>query len=246
MNIDFGRHETKFAVHEDLLCSSSKYFKRKLRKSRKPVEGDCSVCTEDIAGFTEISYCKACGQNFHTKCIDEWLQRERTCPLCRLDWPLPLQPTKVTGRGLRWSDFHFNRYIQWLYTGEITSKKDSLAELLSAWTLGGRFEDSDYSLAAGRAIIELSSTSQATLPCQKIVDWYEGTKRLELRRRKFLVHLCAARPSLVELTSELPVQFLIDLTQKLLSTRPAEGVDMDETLAEHLSLSEEGQESSED
>ena len=246
MNIDFGRHETKFAVHEDLLCSSSKYFKRKLQKSRKPVEGDCSVCTEDVAGFTQISYCKGCGQNFHTKCIDDWLQRERTCPLCRLDWPLPLQPTQVKGLGMHWHDLHFNRYIQWLYTGDITSKKDSLGELLSAWRLAGYVEDSDYLLDAGRAIIEISSASQATIPCQKIVGWYEPHKRRGLRRRKFLVDLCAARPSLVKLTSELPGQFLLDLTQKLLSTRPAEGVDLHEALAEHLSLSEEGQESSED
>ncbi|KAI4655939.1 hypothetical protein J4E93_000655 [Alternaria ventricosa] len=97
-DVQFGKEKTIFAVHEDLLCSSSKYFKSKLQKSRKPVEGDCSVCTEDVAGFTQISY----------------------------------------------------------------------------------------------------------------------------------------------------LQFLLDLTQKLLSTRPAEGVDMDETLAEHLSLSEEEQEVSED
>jgi len=153
---------------------------------------------------------------------------------------------RVTDLYTNWSDSYFARYMQWLYTGGITSRKDSLTELLNAWSMAISFEDSDYFLAAGRAVIEISSASQVTIPCRNIVSWYEPHVRSGPRKRKFMVDLCAARPSLVKLESGLPVQFLLDLTQKLLSTRPIEGVDLHEALAEHLSLSEEGQEVSED
>jgi hypothetical protein len=37
-----------WGILRDLLCSTSQYFKEKLQKSCQVVEGDCSICTDDV------------------------------------------------------------------------------------------------------------------------------------------------------------------------------------------------------
>ncbi|CAP67713.1 uncharacterized protein PODANS_1_16030 [Podospora anserina S mat+] len=64
---------------------------------RKPVEGDCPICFEELDTATkkeEIVWCKAaCGQNVHKQCFDMWAATKRgqgrgevTCPYCRSVW----------------------------------------------------------------------------------------------------------------------------------------------------------------
>lgn len=51
---------------------------------RRAVEGDCSICHEDLNEGGILLWCKAqCGQNFHQGCIITWLETsysERKCP----------------------------------------------------------------------------------------------------------------------------------------------------------------------
>lgn len=57
----------------------------------KPVEGDstCSVCMEPMT--TRNSRELECGHTFHKKCLRKWkLEGNRTCPLCREEFDLPL------------------------------------------------------------------------------------------------------------------------------------------------------------
>ncbi|KAJ9294496.1 hypothetical protein DTO271G3_6764 [Paecilomyces variotii] len=74
--------------------------------TRKPIEGDCSICTnplihEDHSTETspgtenegQLSWCRAqCGNNYHKECIGQWLStcrdmfRTPTCPYCRARW----------------------------------------------------------------------------------------------------------------------------------------------------------------
>ncbi|PIG86550.1 hypothetical protein AARAC_002106 [Aspergillus arachidicola] len=75
--------------------------------TRRPIEGDCSICykslkkarsgarhdahhdTEDEEEQQEISWCKAqCGVNYHATCIESWLKvsPKSTCPMCRRVW----------------------------------------------------------------------------------------------------------------------------------------------------------------
>ena len=41
---------------------------------------DCAICMESRDGPRK--HCQ-CGHSFHKRCIDKWLQRHDTCPLCR-------------------------------------------------------------------------------------------------------------------------------------------------------------------
>lgn len=44
------------------------------------VDNPCSVCLEKLStDNTALS----CGHTYHKKCIDEWLLKSQTCPICR-------------------------------------------------------------------------------------------------------------------------------------------------------------------
>eukprot|EP00928_Gymnodinium_smaydae_P043417 TRINITY_DN29090_c0_g1_i1.p1 TRINITY_DN29090_c0_g1~~TRINITY_DN29090_c0_g1_i1.p1 ORF type:complete len:1467 (-),score=317.12 TRINITY_DN29090_c0_g1_i1:48-4256(-) len=45
-------------------------------------DGGCSICTSDLAEG-EKAVKLDCGHMFHTDCIEQWLEKRPTCPLCR-------------------------------------------------------------------------------------------------------------------------------------------------------------------
>lgn len=58
---------------------------------RKALEGECSICYEEMTGTEELTWCKQqCGNNFHTNCFNMWITACRddtvTCPYCRSVW----------------------------------------------------------------------------------------------------------------------------------------------------------------
>ncbi|KAL1296827.1 hypothetical protein AAFC00_004452 [Neodothiora populina] len=63
---------------------------------RKPIEGDCPICVEEIdssGGGEAIIWCRAaCGNNLHKSCFEQWAASRRghgdkiTCPYCRTVW----------------------------------------------------------------------------------------------------------------------------------------------------------------
>jgi hypothetical protein len=63
--------------------------------------------------------------------------------------------------------------------------------------------------------------------------------------RKFLVDLCAAGATIVDLTCNLPTQFLVDLAQKLLSRQPIGRTEIRQALAGYLGQGEEEEEAKE-
>lgn len=60
---------------------------------RRAVEGDCSICCEDLSSGGDTPWCRAqCRQNFHADCLNLWHAsqeadgRVKTCPYCRTEW----------------------------------------------------------------------------------------------------------------------------------------------------------------
>ena len=47
-------------------------------------KGYCTICCEDII-YSQIIRKFKCGHTFHYKCIDEWLENNTKCPICRYD-----------------------------------------------------------------------------------------------------------------------------------------------------------------
>jgi hypothetical protein len=58
--------------------------------NRKPIEGECPICYDELGAKDTIVYCKAsCGNNVHEDCMQKWLaisKGKATCPYCRAKW----------------------------------------------------------------------------------------------------------------------------------------------------------------
>ncbi|GFP89558.1 putative RING-H2 finger protein atl71, partial [Phtheirospermum japonicum] len=48
----------------------------------------CSICLADYKSCNMHSVLPECGHLFHLKCVDPWLRRHPTCPVCRTS-PMP-------------------------------------------------------------------------------------------------------------------------------------------------------------
>ncbi|KAF2130085.1 hypothetical protein P153DRAFT_315711 [Dothidotthia symphoricarpi CBS 119687] len=145
----------RFTVHEDLICANSKLFKNRLQKNRKAIEGECSVCTEELSPKRGvITFCRAeCGQNIHEKCIERWQRSQNgptTCPICRKAW-------KAGTEEMISLDDELDRdavqlYLDWLYTGNLLvdepdeddEHEDINLPLLMAWTVSRAVDDKNF------------------------------------------------------------------------------------------------------
>ena len=45
---------------------------------------DCTICLEEFNNDEEIIKLK-CNHLFHSKCIDDWIEKNQSCPLCRIN-----------------------------------------------------------------------------------------------------------------------------------------------------------------
>lgn len=44
----------------------------------------CSICLEEYVGKDTVRNLIKCGHYFHAECIDQWLIKNTTCPVCRI------------------------------------------------------------------------------------------------------------------------------------------------------------------
>ncbi|CAO2656147.1 Nn.00g049500.m01.CDS01 [Neocucurbitaria sp. VM-36] len=141
-----------FTVHEDLLCANSKYFKDKLHKDRKAVEGECSICSEELdPKVDDITFCRAeCGQNIHEKCMEAWKRsqgtRQATCPTCRKAWKQKTDDVILVDEDLDRDAVQL--YIDWLYSGKLhiyadmdRADEEFDVQLLKAWVVSSKLID---------------------------------------------------------------------------------------------------------
>ncbi|KAH7137952.1 hypothetical protein B0J11DRAFT_500205 [Dendryphion nanum] len=118
VNIIAGIDGQVISVHQDLLCARSPYFKDRLQKVRKKIYNEeCSICHDFMHPETQpITWCEACGNNFHRKCKSEWAAN--SCPMCRA----PDSFNEKSAQDIQCSDLNsegLEVYVQWLYSGTI-------------------------------------------------------------------------------------------------------------------------------
>ncbi|CAN8318457.1 unnamed protein product [Cochlearia groenlandica] len=47
----------------------------------------CAICLQNAAEGEKMRRITACGHCFHADCIDPWLEKRSTCPVCRAQIP---------------------------------------------------------------------------------------------------------------------------------------------------------------
>jgi len=50
---------------------------------QEEIEVRCGICLEDYAENDECARSKTCGHGLHTVCLETWLAKNETCPICR-------------------------------------------------------------------------------------------------------------------------------------------------------------------
>ncbi|KAL2481007.1 RING-H2 finger protein ATL8 [Abeliophyllum distichum] len=48
-----------------------------------PNTNDCAICLESFVEEDECRSLQTCKHLFHTECMDNWVERKLTCPICR-------------------------------------------------------------------------------------------------------------------------------------------------------------------
>lgn len=66
------------------ICKNGQQCKRTLLKAeycKIHYKGDCSICLSDIHDYKSTK--TSCGHFFHDTCLEQWLDKHYTCPICR-------------------------------------------------------------------------------------------------------------------------------------------------------------------
>jgi hypothetical protein len=123
----------------------------KLQNIRKPLEGECAICHEELDPFRgDIAFCQgSCGQNIHEKCIKQWTRTQKTCPMCRKPWKTDAEALITLEKDL--DPDAVQLYLDWLYTGQLQISQaidrgshEFDLHLLKAWIVSEVIDDSVF------------------------------------------------------------------------------------------------------
>ncbi|KAF1950276.1 hypothetical protein CC80DRAFT_242825 [Byssothecium circinans] len=235
--------DRRFAVHQDLICKSSRLFKTKLQEKRKEIDGDCVICQETLAPqVSDITFCKAgCGQNIHEKCFKRWSAIQSICPMCRVAWEDSHEQLIEVNVSL--NQHAVDLYIKWLYALGAITLLDSLPEstsaaadrstlhgLLSLHTVALEFQDTQFATEVLRTFLQHWKQEAKRISLAPLMrDVYED-KLIREYSRRFLVqaYLTVIEPGWFDgATEAFPSQFVADVGNALIVNR---GVVPTETL----------------
>ncbi|XP_071701515.1 NEP1-interacting protein 2-like [Rutidosis leptorrhynchoides] len=75
---------SKDAINKLPKCTFDNSWKA-IHRDEKCKETICAICLQDFENEEEGRKLPSCRHVFHLKCIDEWLIRQGSCPICRRD-----------------------------------------------------------------------------------------------------------------------------------------------------------------
>ncbi|CAL1370695.1 unnamed protein product [Linum trigynum] len=80
--IEIGLDRATLKSYPKLLYAEAK------RQKKDTTASCCSICLADYKNTDVLRLLPDCGHLFHLKCVDPWLLKHPTCPVCRTS-PLP-------------------------------------------------------------------------------------------------------------------------------------------------------------
>ncbi|OAK95111.1 hypothetical protein IQ06DRAFT_232464 [Phaeosphaeriaceae sp. SRC1lsM3a] len=238
--LQIGNTKEPFTIHEELICSQSPYFRERLQKGRKPIEGECPICHENMNPTrTDITFCRvSCGANIHSDCLEKWkmqssfLMRSTTCPMCRRMWQSERSEQTHTFLALSAKPFHC--YYEWSYSRHIplSTLKSSpnnieagwdMDALINAYSLGTRIQDNTFSKAVLQALCEVCQDEDRYPGGGSIALAYASTTDgSPLRKLLVDIYVLRAETSWFERDDEwrgYPPKFLTDLAMAFFNQR---------------------------
>ncbi|KAK8915932.1 putative RING-H2 finger protein ATL12 [Platanthera zijinensis] len=79
---------------------------------RSKEDAQCSICLAEYQEKDVLRVMPTCLHNFHLTCIDEWLEKHLTCPICRL--PLNTNDARLVPPFATGFPFHRDHSLTWL------------------------------------------------------------------------------------------------------------------------------------
>ena len=81
--------ENQRDINENLLQNESNpqnqmIEKKELKFTNELNDKNCSICLDEF-NENELLFQLICNHYYHKKCIHDWLQKNKSCPLCRID-----------------------------------------------------------------------------------------------------------------------------------------------------------------
>lgn len=87
----------------DELCKRSHFKLKDYEVYNNEENIQCSICTEDITKDSKIFKCSSCNNILHHSCMENWIQYNVICPLCRNELN-----NKIHDSFLQWIDTHLD------------------------------------------------------------------------------------------------------------------------------------------
>jgi hypothetical protein len=71
-------------IEKDVLDAFPTIKANELKVGIQEENSQCSICLVEYAASEVLRQLPICGHIFHTSCVDSWLQKQPTCPVCRI------------------------------------------------------------------------------------------------------------------------------------------------------------------
>lgn len=117
---DLEQQEHRTSGLEPIMVATLPTMKFNHEAFESKEDAQCSICLGEYQEKEILRIIPTCGHIFHVACIDVWLHKQSTCPVCRLplqDTPAKIQmrpPMNGLGRQSVESDISEEHSRQWL------------------------------------------------------------------------------------------------------------------------------------
>ncbi|CBI38780.3 hypothetical protein AAG906_005270 [Vitis piasezkii] len=121
--IDLEQPEHRISGLEPVMVAAIPTMKFNREAFSSVEDAQCSICLGEYQEKEVLRIMPKCGHNFHLSCIDVWLRKQSTCPVCRLSLQDSFETKHVrpeafdTAQSVDSPEISVDRSHQWLLPG---------------------------------------------------------------------------------------------------------------------------------